>query len=96
MTQHTANQRELLEKALLQLRTLRAENEALKQAKYEPIAIIGMGCRFPVQAETPRTFWQILAQGIDTVSEVPASRWDNEDYYDPDPLRSRKNNDCPD
>ncbi|MDV3347374.1 SDR family NAD(P)-dependent oxidoreductase [Leptothoe sp. LEGE 181152] len=50
----------------------------------EPIAIIGLGCRFP-QSTNPADFWQLLEQGIDAVTEVPVDRWDIEQYYDPDP-----------
>ena len=39
----------------------------------EPIAIIGIGCRFP-QADNPKQFWQLLANGVDAVTKVPASR----------------------
>ena len=49
----------------------------------EPIAIIGIGCRFP-GAPTPQAFWSMMQNGIDGVSEVPESRWDVEDYYDTD------------
>jgi len=50
----------------------------------EPIAIIGMGCRFPGGAGTPETFWELLKNGFDAVSEVPANRWDPAALYDPD------------
>ena len=41
----------------------------------EPIAIVGIGCRFP-RAHGPRRFWQLLAGGEDAITEVPAGRWD--------------------
>ena len=50
-----------------------------------PIAIVGMGCRFPGGADTPASFWQLLHNGVDTVTEIPPSRWDVEAYYDPQP-----------
>ncbi len=50
----------------------------------EPIAIIGMGCRFP-GAATPEQFWQLLRAGADIAREIPADRWDIDAYYDPDP-----------
>jgi len=77
--------RALLEKALLELRQLRAERDAEKRARTEPIAIIGAGCRFPGGVDTPEAFWQLLHAGVDAVATVPASRWDSEHYYDPDP-----------
>lgn len=50
----------------------------------EPIAIIGIGCRFP-GAENPQAFWRVLRNGIDTVSGVPPDRWDVDALYDPTP-----------
>lgn len=52
--------------------------------KTEPIAIIGMGCRFP-GADNPQAFWQLLHDGVDAIREVPPSRWDIDAYFDPDP-----------
>ncbi len=60
--------------------------------KLEPIAIIGIGCRFPGGAESPETFWQLLRDGIDAITEVPPSRWDVSQYYDPDPAQPGKTN----
>ena len=59
--------------------------EAVEQAKTEPIAIIGMGCRFPGGVDHPEAFWQLLVMGIDAITEVPLERWNLEDYFDPDP-----------
>ena len=49
----------------------------------EPIAIIGMGCRFPGGADTLDAFWDLLHQGTDAITEIPADRWSLEQYYDP-------------
>lgn len=57
----------------------------------EPIAIIGIGCRFP-GAKDPEAFWQLLRDGVDAITEVPANRWDIESFYDPDPAQSDKMN----
>lgn len=48
----------------------------------EPIAIIGMGCRFPGGADSPEKFWDLLKTGRDGVIEIPKDRWDVEAYYD--------------
>lgn len=51
----------------------------------EPIAIIGMACRFPGGSTTPEAFWQLLRDGRDGIVEVPSSRWNIDAFYDPDP-----------
>lgn len=50
----------------------------------EPIAIVGMGCRFP-KANSPEAFWRLLRNGEDAITEVPKERWDINDFYHPDP-----------
>jgi thioester reductase-like protein len=54
------------------------------KASDEPVAIVGIGCRFP-GAESPEAFWNLLRKGADAVSEVPPDRWDREAFYDADP-----------
>lgn len=56
----------------------------------EPIAIIGMACRFPGESNTPEAFWQLLRQGKDALSTIPAERWDVDAFYDPDPAAQGK------
>ncbi len=56
----------------------------------EPIAIVGIGCRFPGGANGPDRFWQLLTEGFDAVTEVPADRWSIERYYTPAPVRPGK------
>ena len=52
----------------------------------EPLAIVGMSCRFPGGLTTPAEFWQLVAEGRDAVSGLPEDRgWDLERLYDPDP-----------
>ena len=50
----------------------------------EPIAIIGMDCRYP-GAESPEALWQLLCDGTDPITEVPPERWDINRYYHPKP-----------
>lgn len=80
-----ADQTELLKDALLTIRSLKARLHAATKANAEPIALIGMGCRFPGGADSPSRFWELLRDGIDTVAPVPANRWDREAFYDPNP-----------
>ena len=52
----------------------------------EPIAIIGLSCRFP-QAPNPKAFWELLRNGVDAITEVPSDRWDVDAFHseNPDP-----------
>jgi 3-oxoacyl-(acyl-carrier-protein) synthase/thioesterase domain-containing protein len=54
-----------------------------------PIAIIGIGCRFP-GAENPRAFWRMLEEGREAITPVPSWRWDADAFYDPDPAAPGK------
>src|SRR5581483_1994312 len=72
-----------LKQALLVLEEMQARLAESERAQTEPIAIIGMGCRFP-GAENPEAFWQLLERGGDAVREIPRSRWNLDEYYDAD------------
>ena len=50
----------------------------------EPIAIVGIGCRFPGESSSPRSYWKFLTEGTDAVTEVPPDRWLVDAYYHPD------------
>lgn len=67
-------QRKLLERRLAK--------QSASNAPPEPIAIVGMSCRFPA-APNLDAFWQLIHEGRDGVVEIPASRWDLEEFYDP-------------
>jgi len=76
-----------VQRALLAVEDLQAKLEALRR---EPLAVIGMGCRLPGNADSPEAFWRLLAEGTDAIREVPPDRWDVEAYYDADPQRMGK------
>lgn len=61
-------------------------------AKYqqEPIAVIGIGCRFPGGVASPAEFWDLLKDGRDGIVPVPADRWNIDEFYDPDPAAPGK------
>ena len=51
----------------------------------EPIAVVGMACRFPGGANDPKSFWKLLSQGVDLHSKVPRDRWCADEFFDPNP-----------
>ncbi len=77
---------EALRKALAQVERLKRTNRALLERSSEPIAIVGMSCRFPGGVDTPERLWQMLADSRDVMSEFPDDRgWDLAGLFDPDP-----------
>jgi acyl transferase domain-containing protein/NADPH:quinone reductase-like Zn-dependent oxidoreductase/NAD(P)-dependent dehydrogenase (short-subunit alcohol dehydrogenase family) len=89
----TSEHSALLKQALRALEQMKqklaaAEQLATESAESrlkEPIAIVGLGCRFPGEATNPEAFWDLLKAGREAIREVPADRWDIDAYYDPDP-----------
>src|SRR5688572_31853125 len=79
-------------KQALVVRQLQSRLEALERSQAEPIAIIGMSCRFPGGARDPQSFWEFLKEGGDAITEVPSDRWDWRAFCDPEPMTPGKAN----
>ncbi len=71
-----------LKRALLTLDKMQKKLDEYEQRNNEPIAIIGLGCRAPGGVHDPESFWQLLRDGVDAITEVPRTRWKLEDYFD--------------
>ncbi|MCB0934441.1 MAG: type I polyketide synthase [Mycobacterium sp.] len=56
----------------------------MAEPKVTPVAVIGMACRLPGGIDSPEQLWEALLAGADLVTEVPADRWDADEYYDPE------------
>lgn len=59
------------------------EDQPIRPIVTEPVAIVGMACRFP-GANSPAELWQLLRGGVDAITEIPADRWDADRFYDED------------
>lgn len=57
----------------------------MDRTRVTPVAVIGMGCRLPGGIDSPDRLWEALLRGDDLVTEIPADRWDIDEYYDPEP-----------
>lgn len=78
-----------LRRALETVRRLRARLEELEHRRSEPIAIVGMACRFPGGAHDPESFWRLLDNGVEAITDIPESRLPIAQHFDPDPDSER-------
>ena len=58
---------------------------SVDKPRVTPVAVIGMACRLPGGIDSPDTLWQALLRGDDVITEIPAERWDADEFYDPEP-----------
>ena len=83
-----------LQKALITIERLQKRLEKSEIRYNEPIAVIGMGCRFPGGVNSPEAFWDLLHAGRDVIEEIPPDRWDVDEFYDPEPATHSHHDTC--
>lgn len=79
------DQSQLMRDALHAIERLQAQVDAADRARHEPIAILGIGCRYPGGVMDPEGLWDLVSDGVDAVTDVPADRWDKSLHHDPRP-----------
>ena len=72
-------------RALRRILELQQEVEKLKSSRAapEPIAVVGIGCRFPGNAGSPAAFWDLLLGGASGIADIPATRWSAQEFHTP-------------
>ena len=76
---------DLIKKALIEVKSLKRRIAELEYRNVEPIAIVGMSCRFPGGVTDPESFWNLLIKKKDPHSTIPKDSWNWERYFSEDP-----------
>jgi acyl transferase domain-containing protein len=79
-----------MRRALATIERLQRRIEEYEHTSFEPVAVVGLACRFPGGAVDAASYWDLLVTGTDAVGETPGDRWDVAAYYDPEPLKPGK------
>jgi acyl transferase domain-containing protein/NADP-dependent 3-hydroxy acid dehydrogenase YdfG/acyl carrier protein len=78
--------RDYLRRVTVDLHDARARLQEVERRSREPLAIVGLSCRYPGGADTPERLWELVRDGRDAVSDGPTDRgWDLRRLYDPEP-----------
>src|SRR3954470_7544501 len=91
-TERQEREQSAVRRALAMIEDLESRLEAATAAQHAPIAIVGIGGRFPGAATDADAYWRLLSEARDAITEVPPARWDVDRYYDADPDRPGKTN----
>lgn len=84
-TPESPERHDLLARSLVQIKQLRTQLSELREARHEPIAIVGVGLRLPGGISDPLTLREHLRTGFDAISGIPRERWDLAQHFDADP-----------
>ena len=73
-----------MKRAIIEIRDLKARLAAADQRSHEPIAVVGVGLRFPGGVHDLSSYWALLRDGVDAIREIPADRWSADALFDAD------------